>query len=80
MDRSHQWYYGRGWNNQLVKYDIQRNLWERPTTVGKRPSPRAAMAGFQEAGKVYIFGGRLLNIRMNDLYVLDMASMSWSEE
>lgn len=80
MDRSHQWYYGRGWNNQLVMYDIEKNLWERPKTFGKRPSPRAAMAGFRENDKVYIFGGRLLNTRMNDLYVLDLLSMNWSEE
>ncbi|XP_059350444.1 kelch domain-containing protein 2-like [Daphnia carinata] len=78
-DRSHQWYMGRGWNNQLVAYNIDANKWEWPETSGLPPSPRAALAGFRCQSLVYIFGGRLQGTRLNDLYVLDLKSMSWSE-
>ncbi|XP_046648051.1 kelch domain-containing protein 2-like isoform X2 [Daphnia pulicaria] len=78
-DRSHQWYMGRGWNNQLIAYNIDGNKWERPETNGQTPSPRAALAGFQCRSRVYVFGGRLQGARLNDLYVLDLMSMSWSE-
>lgn len=71
---------GRGWNNQLVAYNPDQNKWEWPETKGQTPSPRAALAGFQCQSRVYIFGGRLQENRLNDLYVLDMNSMSWSEK
>jgi len=78
-DRSHNWYMGRGWNNELVAYDIRSNRWERPETKGSKPSPRAALAGFQSQSRVYVFGGRLLEERMNDLYILDLKTMTWSD-
>lgn len=71
---------GRGWNNQLVAYNIDGNKWEWPETNGQTPSPRAALAGFQCRSLVYLFGGRLQGTRLNDLYVLDLKSMSWSEK
>ena len=79
-DRSHNWYMGRGWNNELVAYDIRSNRWERPETKGSKPSPRAALAGFQSQSRVYVFGGRLLEERMNDLYILDLKTMTWSDK
>ena len=79
-DRSHQWFMGRGWNNQLVAYNIDGNIWEWPEMKGRTPSPRAALAGFRFGSRVYIFGGRLRDTRLNDLYMLDMNSMSWSEK
>lgn len=71
---------GRGWNNQLVAYNIEYNKWEWPETNGRTPSPRAALAGFLRESRVFIFGGRLQEERMNDLYVFDMDSMTWSEK
>ncbi len=71
---------GRGWNNQLVAYNIDANKWEWPETNGQTPSPRAALAGFRCRSRVFIFGGRLQETRLNDLYVLDLNSMSWSEK
>lgn len=79
-DRSHQWYMGRGWSNQLVAYNVDRNKWEWPLTNGQTPSPRAALAGFKCQSIVYIFGGRLQEARMNDLHFLDLKSMTWSEK
>ena len=79
-DRSHNWYMGRGWNNELVAYNIKSNRWERPETKGEKPSPRAALAGFRSHSQVYVFGGRLLEERMNDLYTLDLKTMTWSDK
>lgn len=106
-DRSHQWYFGRGWNNQLVAYNSDSNEWEWPETRGQAPCPRAALAGcskkpatytcnfkftrlwtnnfklyigFRSGSRVYIFGGRLRDTRMNDLYFLDLQTMTWSEK
>lgn len=78
QDRSHNWFVGRGWNNQLVAYNIDSNEWEWPKTSGRAPSPRAALSGFLCESKVYIFGGRFKRTRMNDLHILDMDSMKWS--
>jgi Galactose oxidase, central domain len=79
-DNSHNWFMGRGWNNQLVAYNIDCNEWEWPLTTGQPPCPRAALAGFKSdsENKVYIFGGRLQRTRMNDLYALDLTTMRWS--
>ena len=71
---------GRGWNNQLVAYNISANEWEWPETNGHTPSPRAAFAGFRISSRVYVFGGRLRETRMNDLYFLDLETMIWSEK
>jgi len=40
---------------------------------------RCFIAGFVFQSRVFIFGGRLLDNRMNDMYALDLDSMSWSE-
>ncbi|XP_054169090.1 kelch domain-containing protein 2-like [Oppia nitens] len=76
--KSH-WHYPRGWNNQLVYYDLTFNQWVWFKTEGKVPIPRAAHAVAKVGHKVYIFGGRHEELRMNDIYSLDMKQMSWTE-
>lgn len=68
----------RGWNNQLTVYDPVTNSWSSPKTNGEPPRPRAAHAADLNGDKIYIFGGRLGVGRTNDLYFLDLRTMTWS--
>lgn len=68
----------RGWIDQLVYYDIELNKWVWPKTTGCPPCPRAAHAADVTGDRVYIFGGRHRNLRMNDLHCLDFKTMRWS--
>ena len=43
------------------------------------PSPRAAHTTFVCGDAVILFGGRLAEERLNDLHVLDMSSMQWTQ-
>ena len=43
------------------------------------PSPRAAHATFVCGDVVVLFGGRLAEERLNDLHILDMSSMQWTQ-
>lgn len=69
---------GSAWNNQFFCYNPQTNNWEWPYVNGQQPSPRAAHAGDKCGPQVFISGGRLKTVRKNDLYVLDMDTMTWS--
>jgi len=73
-------YSGRGWINQFVCYDPSEDTWSWPSTKGPTPLPRAAHAADIQNGKAYIFGGRLLDERVNTLYCLDMETMRWTEK
>ncbi|XP_045625287.2 kelch domain-containing protein 2 isoform X2 [Procambarus clarkii] len=67
-----------GWIDQLVYYDIENNKWVWPETQGPKPSPRAAHTADVTGDKVFIFGGRFKEARMNDLHCLDLTNMIWS--
>lgn len=69
---------GCAWNNQFFSYNPQTNSWEWPFVNGQTPSPRAAHAGDKCGSQMFISGGRLKTVRKNDLYVLDMDTMTWS--
>lgn len=71
--------YARGWNNQLLYYDEDLNKWIWPRTNGEPPSPRACHSVAIIQDKAYIFGGRHNEIRLNDLYSLDMRSHTWQQ-
>lgn len=68
----------RGWIDQLVYYDIDTNQWVWPDTTGPKPTPRAAHSADVTGDKVYIFGGRYREVRMNDLHCLDLLTNAWS--
>ncbi|XP_056020924.1 kelch domain-containing protein 2-like isoform X3 [Ostrea edulis] len=68
----------RGWNNQLCVFDFTTMEWSIPETTGSKPSARAAHTAVRFNNKVYIFGGRHLNCRLNDVHCLDLNSLSWS--
>jgi N-acetylneuraminic acid mutarotase len=73
-------YNSRGWINQFLCYDPEENNWSWPSTKGPTPLPRAAHAADIQNGKVYIFGGRLMDERMNALISLDMETMRWTDK
>ncbi|XP_014777399.1 kelch domain-containing protein 2 isoform X1 [Octopus bimaculoides] len=71
--------YPRGWNNQLLIFDCDRHCWSNPKCTGEVPSPRAAHASTRIGNKTYVFGGRHLSNRMNDLYCLDLDTLHWTK-
>ncbi|CAG2175821.1 unnamed protein product [Oppiella nova] len=79
FDPKSHWHYKRGWNNQLVYYDIEGDQWVWPHVEGIAPLPRAAHAAAIVSHQVFIFGGRHQGLRMNDIYSIDMRQMSWNE-
>lgn len=70
--------YTRGWSNQLVVYERSSNRWVWPHATGSPPSPRAAHSATQVGTAAYIFGGRHMETRLNDLHMLDLRTLHWS--
>lgn len=68
-----------GWNNQLIQFDPQQNSWTWPSYSGKCPCARAAHSGALMGDKYYVFGGRDSHQRLNDLYMLDMKTLQWTQ-
>lgn len=79
-DMSTPWPSERGWNNQLIVYDLSTGRWKNPKCKGPIPSPRAAHASIRFDKTVYLFGGRHGDRRMNDLHMLDLGTLTWSGE
>jgi len=67
----------RGWSNQLLYFDRDKETWIWPTCHGEAPSPRACHSTVVIGNKVYLFGGRHQGERLNDLYCLEMDSHTW---
>ena len=68
-----------GWSNQLFIYNISTSTFEWPICIGYVPSPRAALASCILGGKAYMFGGRGVHGRMNDLFSLDLEDLHWKQ-
>lgn len=71
------------WNNQLLIFDPS-NLdvpWEIASVGGSVPCARAASSSvyFPERKCVLIFGGRHRETRLNDLHLLDMTSLVYTQ-
>ncbi|KAK3093804.1 hypothetical protein FSP39_020423 [Pinctada imbricata] len=62
----------RGWNNQLLEYDISKKKWVRHLAPGQH------MQAAQVRNKVYIFGGRYQMERLNDLHFVEVDNLQWS--
>ncbi|KAI7804373.1 kelch domain-containing protein 2 [Triplophysa rosa] len=70
---------GRGWNNHIHILDLETLTWSQPITKGNAPSPRAAHACATLDNRGYVFGGRYLDHRLNDLYYINLDTWTWSE-
>ena len=70
---------GGGWTNSLVRYSPKENRYHRPVTKGRPPCPRAGSASCVQGLKVFIFGGRCRQRRLNDLHCLDLETLTWSQ-
>ena len=69
----------RGWNNQLFTFDPEKREWTNLDPGGAVPSPRAAHAAAKVGSKVWMFGGRSGNERLDDFYELDLSTVTWSK-
>ena len=79
--------FGGGYRNQesdgLFCYNLSDNSWEWPDQVGDVPSPRTGSLTTVKDDSVYLFGGKRAGpgsffsptVDLNDLYILDMASL-----
>jgi len=70
----------RGWNNQVICFDLDTKRWSSVPTTGPRPLPRAAMCCALLGDRVYIFGGRHEGTRRADMVCLDMKTFKWTGE
>ena len=65
-------------SNQLLCYDPSNNTWQKITQMGDIPSPRDFSEAVVRDDTVYLFGGRV-NTYVNDLFILEMGSMTWKK-
>ena len=56
----------------------RRNCYQYPSTRGCPPSPRCGSAACVVGHRVFLFGGRCKQRRLNDLHCLDLATLAWS--
>lgn len=62
-------------NNKILTKCTYGYLWIQQ---GQKPSARAAHSAVRFGCKVFIFGGRHMNLRLSDLHCLDLSTMTWS--
>nr|XP_055160190.1 kelch domain-containing protein 1 isoform X2 [Nyctereutes procyonoides] len=68
-----------GWHNDVHVFDTKTQNWFQPEIKGGvPPQPRAAHTCAVLGNKGYIFGGRVLQTRMNDLHYLNLDTWTWS--
>ncbi|XP_070287564.1 kelch domain-containing protein 1 isoform X2 [Myotis yumanensis] len=68
-----------GWHNDVHVFDTKTQNWFQPEIKGGvPPQPRAAHTCAVLGNKGYIFGGRVLQTRMNDLHYLNLDTWIWS--
>ncbi|XP_061285776.1 kelch domain-containing protein 1 isoform X3 [Bos javanicus] len=68
-----------GWHNDVHIFDTKTHSWLQPEIKGGiPPQPRAAHTCAVLGNKGYIFGGRVLQTRMNDLHYLNLDTWTWS--
>lgn len=74
------WFQGEmfGWNNQLLIFDPSTATWANPQCQGPVPSARAAHTASVIGNCAYIFGGRHMDNRLNDIHCLHLDSLTWS--
>ena len=68
-----------GRNNQLLHFNPVSNEWTNLKCFGTVPSPRECHATAAVEDKVWLYGGLNFNIYFDDLYELDMYSLTWTQ-
>lgn len=66
--------YGRGERQVIITY----SRFCCAQIKGRTPEPRAAHAVAVMENKAFVFGGRVGDIRNNELYYINMDTMTWS--
>ena len=68
-------------NNQLLCFNPRSEEWKNPQTLGTAPHPRESPAATIIRDKVFVYGGKSPYTRkmFDDLYQLDMISLTWIE-
>ncbi|CAJ0953396.1 unnamed protein product, partial [Ranitomeya imitator] len=67
-----------GWNNDINVFDTEEQAWTQPVIKSTPPQARAAHSCALLGNNGYVFGGRVLQTRMNDLHVLNLDTWTWS--
>ena len=68
------------YNNQLLCFDPSCEKWTNPQSSGNIPEPRAGHSTAILRDTVWMIGGiNLRNLRLDDLYQLDMHSLVWTK-
>ncbi|XP_041428976.1 kelch domain-containing protein 1 isoform X2 [Xenopus laevis] len=67
-----------GWNNDIHVFDTRTQTWFQPVVKNSPPQARAAHSCALLGNKGYVFGGRVLQTRMNDLHSLNLDTWTWS--
>ena len=70
---------GIGCCNELLCFNPSRNKWTRPKSSGSVPSPRMDHATSLVKDKSWVFGGISHDNWQDDLFQLDMKSITWTE-
>ena len=64
-------------NNQLLNFNPENNKWTNIKCFGTVPSPRSSHATTALENKVWLYGGTDFGTQFEDLYELDMRSLTW---
>ncbi|KAG9481153.1 kelch domain-containing protein 1 [Eleutherodactylus coqui] len=67
-----------GWNKDIHVFDTKKQAWIQPVVKSNPPEARAAHSCALLGNKGYVFGGRVLQTRMNDLHFLNLDTWTWS--
>ncbi|XP_070205613.1 kelch domain-containing protein 1-like [Littorina saxatilis] len=70
-----------GWFNDLYILDTVNKVWKQPIQMNLGvPTPRAAHGMCAIGNNLYIFGGRDIRDRQNDLHCFDTVTRKWDTE
>ncbi|XP_063803616.1 kelch domain-containing protein 1 isoform X2 [Pseudophryne corroboree] len=67
-----------GWNNDIHVFDTEEQAWIQPAVKNTPPQARAAHSCALLGNRGYVFGGRVLQTRMNDLHFVNLDAWTWS--
>lgn len=69
-----------GCSDSLYIFDPHLSIWYQPIVTGDKPSPRSGhSACLMQERKIYVFGGWDTPVCFNDMYMLDLGLMEFSE-